>query len=181
MTICNVGLTERGGYILKIMRKIIHDLKRESGFVSVETVFAMSFVIIVFLLVLGFFTFVQPYTKLDREVHALAQLAQRQGGLTLDDVQNFEEKLAGYEFVNVSRGDIEVFAHTIPGDMDAIGVDGLEEAGQYYVKRDQKEFIELIVTVPSHNEVLKPVANFFKVGGLAEKYTFKETFMSERY
>lgn len=166
---------------LKSKRWLERHIQNESGFVTVESVIAMSFFLIVFLLCLGFFTYVYPYTKLDREVHALATLAQRQGGLTLEDVQNFEAKIAEYAFVDVSKGDIEVTAHTIPGDMDAIGVDGLEEAGEYYVKRDSKEFIELIVTIPSHNEVLTPVANFFGVGGIAERYTFKETFMSERY
>ncbi|WPS85410.1 hypothetical protein SMD22_01920 (plasmid) [Brevibacillus halotolerans] len=164
-------------------RKIgmIQRVRSESGYVSIESVIAMSFFLIIFLLCIGFFTYVHPYTKLDREVHTLATLAQRQGGLTIEDVQNFEERIAEYAFVDLSRGNVEVIARTIIEDMDAIGIDGLEDAGSYYVKRDNKDFIELTVSIPSHNEILKPVASFFGVGGVIDRYTFNETFMSERY
>ncbi|MBP1308697.1 hypothetical protein JOD82_001717 [Paenibacillus sp. 1182] len=166
---------------MKFIKKYLSHLTKESGFISIETIFAMSFVIIVFFLCLGFFTFVQPYTKLDREVHVLSQLAQRQGGLTLDDVQLFKERVSEYSFVNLSDGIIHVDAHTMPGDRDVIGVTGLEEAGDEYVRRDEKELIQLVVTIPSHNEILKPVATFFGVSGVSDKYTFKEVFMSDRY
>ena len=166
---------------MKFKKKCFSFLRNESGFVSIETIFAMSFVVIMFILCLGFFTFVQPYTKLDREVHVLSQLAQRQGGLTLDDVQFFKERIAEYSFVNLSDGDIQVDAYTMPGDRDVIGVTGLDEAGDEYVRRDEKELIQLVVTIPSHNEILKPVATFFGVSGVSDKYTFKEVFMSDRY
>lgn len=155
--------------------------RSRSGYVSIETIFAMTFFLLVFLLVIGFFTFIHPYTTLNREVHALATLAQRQGGLTLEDVDNFHGRIENYPFVDTSKGEIDVSAYTIPGDMDAIGVDSLDEAGEYYVTRDSKEFIEMVVTIPSYNELLTPVANFFGSTGAVDRYVFKETFMSERY
>ncbi|ADO59465.1 hypothetical protein [Paenibacillus polymyxa] len=166
---------------MKIRKKYFSHLKKESGFISIETIFAMSFVIIVFTLCLGFFTFVQPYTQLDREVHVLAQLAQRQGGLTMDDVQFFKERVSAYSFVNLSDGLIQVDAHTIPDDRDVIGVTSLDEAGDEYVRRDEKELIQLVVTIPSHNDILKPVARFLGVSDVSDHYTFKEVFMSDRY
>lgn len=156
-------------------------LRAKSGYVSIESVFAMAFLVVLFLLMIGFFTFIHPYTTLNRDVHALATLAQRQGGLTIEDVDNFTSKIEGYRFVDSTKGDIEVIAYTTPGDMDAIGIDSLDEAGDYYVNRDSKEFIELIVTVPSFNEVLTPVARWFGAQDAVSRYTFKETFMSERY
>ncbi|MFF2531488.1 hypothetical protein ACFVS2_21510 [Brevibacillus sp. NPDC058079] len=166
---------------MKNHSKIKERMRSNSGYVSIESVFAMSFFLIIFLLCIGFFSYVHPYTKLDREVHTLATLAQRQGGLTVDDVQRFEDRIANYAFVDLTKGVVEVNAHTILGNMDAIGIDGLEDAGTYYVKRDNKDFIELTVSIPSQNVILKPVANFFGVGGVIDHYTFKETFMSERY
>lgn len=167
---------------MKKMRIELGNIKSdESGYVSVESVFAMSFFLVVFILCLGFFTFVQPFTTLQREVHALSTLAQRQGGLTVDDISRFEDRISEYQFVDANKGGIEISAFTIPGDIDALGIDGLEDVGDNYVKRDTNEMIQLVVSVPSNNTLLAPVANFFGVGGILEKYTFKETFMSERY
>lgn len=163
------------------MKRIRFIKNRKSGFVSIETVFAMSFFLIFFFLVIGFFTYVYPYSVLQREVHALATLAQKQGGLTLEDVQNFEDRVAQYRFVDISKEDIEVTAVAIPSNMEAIGIDSLDEAGNNYIKRDSKEFIQLTVTIPSYNEVLTPIARFFGVNNVMERYTFRETFMSERY
>lgn len=163
------------------MKRIRFIKNRKSGFVSIETVFAMSFFLIFFFLVIGFFTYVYPYSVLQREVHALATLAQKQGGLTLEDVQNFEDRVVQYRFVDISKEDIEVTAVAIPSNMEAIGIDSLDEAGNNYIKRDSKEFIQLTVTIPSYNEVLTPIARFFGVNNVMERYTFRETFMSERY
>ena len=163
------------------MKRIRFIKNRKSGFVSIETVFAMSFFLIFFFLVIGFFTYVYPYSVLQREVHALATLAQKQGGLTLEDVQNFEDRVVQYRFVDISKEDIEVTAVAIPSNMEAIGIDSLDEAGNNYIKRDSKECIQLTVTIPSYNEVLTPIARFFGVNNVMERYTFRETFMSERY
>ncbi|WCF11408.1 hypothetical protein NDS46_31110 (plasmid) [Paenibacillus thiaminolyticus] len=165
-----------------VKRKVtLNSFRERAGFVSIEAIFAMSMFLMLFLLLIGFFSYIYPQTTLNREVHALATLAQRQGGLTLDDVDSFVTRIEEYQFVDTSRGEIEVSAYTTPGDMDAIGVNGLDEAGAYYVKRDSKELIELTVTVPSYNQLLTPVARFFGVSGVSEHYAFREIFMSERY
>lgn len=156
-------------------------LGNRSGFVSIETIWAMTFFLLAFFLLIGFYTFIRPYTTIGRDVHDLSVLAQRQGGLTIEDVDNFKAKLAEYPFVDESKGEIEINAYTTPGDMDAIGVDGLDEAGDYYVKRDSKEFIDIVVRVPAYNEVLTPIVRVFNATGVPQTYTFKETVMSERY
>lgn len=154
---------------------------KRKGYISIETVFATSFFLIFFLLVIGFFTYIHPKTILQQDVIALSQLAQRQGGLTLEDVENFQARIASYPFVDASEEDIVVTATTLSGNFDAIGVDGLDEAGDNYVKRDSKEFIQLTVIVPSNHSLLSSVANFFGADGVLSEYAFQTTFMSERY
>jgi hypothetical protein len=170
----------KGGVILNI-RKGKKKFKGQSGFVSIEAVFAMSVFLIVFMLVIGFFTFIHPYTTIQRDVQALTTLAERQGGLTNQDVQNFKDKLTSYSFVSESVRVIDVEAVTSESSTSAIGVDGLDVAGTNYISRDSKEFINITVTVPSNTKTLIPVLRYFNVSGITDKYTFQTSVMSERY
>jgi len=151
-------------------------VNNRDGYVSIEAVFAMSFFLIVFILVLGFFTYVYPYSNIQREVHALATLAERQGGLTADDIANFETSLEKYDFINNSTLDTEVIAITSPSGIDATNISSTN-----YVSRDSLEVINVTVKVPSNNLFIKPVAKFFGVTSLSDYYVFVEPVMSEKY
>lgn len=157
------------------------NLKTTDGSFSIEAVLAMANVLIIFMMIIGFYTFINPYTILNRDVHALATLAQRQGGLTDEDVEQFKERLNAYGFVDPQKGDIEVYAQTI-NEVEAIGIDGFGEAGTNYIKRDSKDFIVLAVSVPSYGDYLTSVFRVMGMGGqkAPDRYLFKETFLSER-
>lgn len=71
-------------------------LTQKGAYVSVEAVFAISVFLVFFLLALGFFSYIYPYTVLQRDVYALGTIAARQGGLTQEDVDQFKERLARF-------------------------------------------------------------------------------------
>jgi len=161
--------------------KVTKKKKWESGYISIEAVFAMSFFIATFILTLGFFTYVYPYTLLQKEVHVLATVAERQGGLTAEDVENFRDSLQKYLFMQNRVDDIEVNAVTSPSGLDAMNVTPLGESGDNYIKRESKEVIEIVVRIPSNNQMIKPVARFFGITDVSDYYTLTESVMSERY
>lgn len=154
---------------------------RNDGYVSVEAVIAMSFFFIIFFLTLAFFTYVQPYSNLQREVHTLATIAERQGGLTNEDILEFETKLQAYSFINESPNPIIVTATTSPSGTDVSNVTPLGEEGNDYVPRSSKEIITVTAVVPANSAWISAVANFLGVTNISDTYTLSETVMSERY
>lgn len=157
---------------------------RKEGYVSVEAVIAMSFFFIVFFLTLGFFTYIQPHSSLQREVHSLATIAERQGGLTASDIAEFESKLQTYSFIQQSSNPIEVTATTTPNNIDVsdvvpLGGDGT--VGTPYVTRNSKEIISITATIPANSAMLRPIAKFFGVDSVSDYYEISESVLSERY
>lgn len=157
---------------------------RKDGYVSVEAVIAMSFFFIVFFLTLGFFTYIQPHSSLQREVHTLATIAERQGGLTAQDIADFKEKLQTHSFIQQSPYATEVTATTYPSQddvSDVIPLGGDGSVGTPYVTRDSKEIITITATIPANSTMLRPIANFFGVDSISDYYEISESVMSERY
>jgi Flp pilus assembly protein TadG len=157
---------------------------RKEGYVSVEAVIAMSFFFIVFFLTLGFFTYIQPHSSLQREVHTLATIAERQGGLTAQDIQDFKDRLQTYSFIQQSTNPIEVTAVTSPDNTDVsdvvpLGGDGT--VGTPYVPRNSKQIINVTATIPANSTMLRPIAKFFGVTSLSDYYEISESVLSERY
>lgn len=163
---------------LKMKEKVINS---KSGYVSIEAVFAMSVFIIFFLLSISFFAYLYPQSQLQGEVEVLSLLCQRQGGLTEDDIANFEDSLRKYSFIDQSDLPIVVTAKTSPSGFDAIGVTDLEDEGDNYVKRESKEIINLVVQIPANNGLLKNIAQFFGIDSVNDYYYYFEPVMSERY
>ena len=152
----------------------------KDGFVAVESVFAMSFFLIVLLLSLAFFTYIQPTTQIQRELHTLATIAERQGGLTDADISYFVSQVSKHDFVDERKNEIVVKAVTYPSNLDVSNVDPINSSGKNYVPRTSKEVINIYVEVPANDQLLRPLVNFFKVTELPEKYKMKESVMSER-
>lgn len=157
---------------------------RKEGYVSVEAVIAMSFFFIVFFLTLAFFTYIQPYSSLQREVHTLATIAERQGGLTAQDIQDFEGRLQEYSFIRTSSDGVQVTAITYPNyndvsDVVPLGGDG--SVGTPYISRNTKEVITITATIPANSTMLKPLAEFFGVDTISDTYQISESVLSERY
>jgi len=163
------------------MVKLKPFITKKEGYVSIEAVIAMSFFLVVFFLTLGFFTYIQPHSTLQREVHTLATIAERQGGLTAEDIENFEIKLQSYRFIQDSSIPILITATTQPGDLDVSDVTPFGEEGEDYISRNSKEIITVTATLPSNSSMLKPLANFFGVETISDYYIISESVMSERY
>lgn len=164
--------------MILVLRKLFL-LEEKRGFVSVETVFAMSIFLAFFMLVLGFFSYVYPYTNLQREVHVLATIAERQGGLTPEDIANFKSRLEAYPFIQ-QTDQVDVFAYVADTLEDVTDVTPLGVEGDHYVKRDSKDLIVVEVRVPSNGKLLRSAAKFFGVDGISDQYILKETVASFR-
>lgn len=156
-------------------------MKNNSGSVSVESVFALSIFLIMFLMCISMFTYVYPQIQLQNEVKALAVMCERQGGLTEDDLFNFEASLQKYSFIAESEVPIIVTAETYPSGLDAMGVTGLDETGTNYIKRNSREIIGLTIKIPTNNSFVNQMMHFFDVAGVGDYYVFYEPVMSERF
>lgn len=160
------------------------NIKSKKGFVSVEAILSMSLVLIVFLIIIGFFVSIVPRISLQSEVHALTQKAKLQGGLTDassesvgSDVEKFKDALVSKGY---SRDSIEITAFTKPSGIGALGVTPLDVEGSNYVKRGTDELIYIIVSVPDRSFINAPL-KFFGLNGGAKTISFVETVMSERW
>lgn len=155
---------------------------RKEGYVSIEALASMIVFFMVFFLTLAFFTYIQPHSSLQRELHVLATVAERQGGLTPQDVLEFETRLQDYNFILESSTPIQVTAVAYPSAQDVsdvIPVGGT--LGDPYITRSSKEVIVVTATVPANSQMLKPIAEFFGVDSVSDQYLLSETVMSERY
>lgn len=156
-------------------------LSQKDGYVSIEAVVAISFFLMIFFLTLAFFTYIQPHSAIQREVHVLATIAERQGGLTPADISLFEEKLQSYPFIRNSSKNIEVSAVSQKSGIDVSNVTPLGLSGNHYITRDSKEIITITAKVPSNNTLMKPILNFFGIEFMSDYYIISESVLSERY
>ncbi|BBW98952.1 hypothetical protein GsuE55_37850 (plasmid) [Geobacillus subterraneus] len=144
-----------------------------------ETVFAISVFLVFFFLALGFFTYIYPYTVLQRDVHVLGTVAARQGGLTQEDIDQFQERLARYPFLGRSD-QVQVSVYVNGSLQDPASVTPLGEEGGHYVTRESKDLMDIEVRVPASGTLLRAVAKFFGVEGVSDEYVFWETVVSYR-
>lgn len=155
---------------------------RKEGYVSIEAVFSMVVFFMVFFLTLAIFTYVQPHSSLQRELHTLATIAERQGGLTAQDIEEFENRLQAHIFILESSIPVEVTAVAYPSNQDVSDVSPIgDTTGTPYITRNSKEVIVVSASVPANSQMLKPLAEFFGVDNVSDTYGLSETVMSERY
>lgn len=162
----------------QLKRAKINVFENKEGSVTLETILSLTMFVIFFVLVLAFFLFIYSFSDISRQTEILATAAERQGGLTVEDVNYFEERMSRYNFI--TSGEVVVDAYTIPSGHSALNVAPLNEDG-YYISRDSMEKIVIRVTTPSNNVLLKPVLSFFGIEKDSDSYTIERTVYSERY
>ena len=158
---------------------MLQHLKKKEGFAAVEAVVTGSFFLIFFLLVIGFFIHIYAQGVVNRDVHALATIAEQQGGLTSDNISDFTSRMEGYSF-HESGSSIEISAVTSSG-IDATGVSLSESEDSFYISRSAGDYIQVRVDVPVSNPLLQNAANFFGVGASLKSLQSQEVVFSERY
>lgn len=168
------------------MKNFLRKISEKKGFVSIETIIALSWVIFFFLLFVSIYAYNAPRIMLEKEVQNLAQIAKIQGGLTdptsepvNSDITKFKKnlKVMGYE-----EEDITISAKTITGNQNAIGVTPINQTGTNYIKRDSKDLIEIVVIIKANNNLFTAPMNFFGLSNkISGQYTIREVVGSERW
>ena len=157
-----------------------NQIKKISGFSSIEIVLSMSIFILFLLLFISFLTYIIPKSEINSHVNTLSNICERQGGLTFSDINNFKEKLSNIEYIKNSEIPITVTAIT-NSDKDVTNVTPLNESGDNYVKRDSKEIIHLKVLIPSNSYFINVMTNIFGSNKVPNYYVFNIYMTSERY
>lgn len=177
--------------------KFLYDLKNrlkesqnKKGFIAIETIIALTVVIIVILLFLGFWLYLYPRIVLEKEVHVLAQQAKVTGGLTNEQVSKFSETMnkLGYEIYSLSVGTTNQPASNTSKYNGLVnvypkgGVSGSCTAAGYqnYIKRTDSEKIVISVKIKANGFIKGPLAFFGTITQLGDVYNITETIMSER-
>lgn len=168
------------------MNSKLNLIKNSKGFVAIESIIAMSGVLFIILLFVSILCYNYPRIMLEKEIQPLAQTAKIQGGLTDEtsqpansDIDMFKDRLSkmGYD-----KSKIVVTAKTIPGNQNAIGVTPINSNGNNYIKRDSKQLIEVVVSVPADKGIFTAPLTFFGVKNtLNDRYVVREVVGSERW
>lgn len=170
------------------MKKIIHNLnknknKKSSGYISIETVFSLVAFLMVVLVLVGLFCYTYPRQALEKQVHLLAQQAKITGGLTYDQISDFQSTLKdmGYTAkVNAYvKGRNQVVLGVAPRNTTYSSCTNTAIYNPF-VKRDSGEKIIISVSISANDGLLKGPLAFFGANLFPENYTLTETVMSER-
>jgi len=143
----------------------------KKGFVSLDVGLFFGFIIIVLLVLIGIFIYIYPTFTLQNDVSLLAEQAQRNGGLTSENVSKFRSKVESYNFVKKSNKEIVIEAITDINNYNAVGVNE-----QNYISKDSGEIINITIKIPSNNRIIKKFTD--KSG---DYYVFKKSVMSEKF
>lgn len=171
------------------MRRLINK-QTKKGNVALETVIAGGALFMVFMLIIGYFTYLYPRYMVDLEVQNLSHAIKMDGKLTMSDfevfIANMEDR--GYTEEAVRAGTV-VVAQKIdetelkPGQ--AKNTETLIDTESYtanIVERNNGQII-VQVNVPANNAFLNGALRWF--GGDSKNdmsmYTVKRTVMSEAY
>lgn len=164
----------------KIKKLLFKYNNEKDGYVSIETILVMTYVLIFFLLVVAFFTFEFSRTEIQKDVSTLSTICERQGGLTQDNIVNFKAKMKRYPFIKDSSFEISVTAVTDNGE-DMTAVTPLNKDGNDYVSRSTTQIINLTIKIPSNSSFLSATTKILGVVGVNNYYVFYFPVMSERY
>lgn len=158
--------------------------KKKKGYISIEAIFGMTALLMIVLLIVGLFTYMYPRQTLEKHVHILAQEAKVTGGLTTEQIDDFQSTLTDMGFVS------SLNVYTIQGgaEKNLLGVapKGTPYAtctsGVYknFARRDSGQKIVISVSVKAKDSLVNSVLRFFGGSFLPENYVFTETVLSER-
>lgn len=171
--------------MIKKYKNLKNNIFNKDGYIGVEATIIMPFVLIFLLMFISLIVYQYPKIMLEQEVQYLAQTAKIQGGLTDEysepfgsDIDKFKDRIEKRGF---NRDEIEVIARTVDGHVNAIGVTPINSTGDNYIKRNEKELIEIIVRVTPVQTFDGPLAFFGSSGALSKPYVIREVVGSERH
>lgn len=152
----------------------------KKGFVSVDTAISMSVVLIVLMIGIGFYAYMYPQISFSNEVYALSRVANEQGGLTLDNITAFKERINETTYVQESSGDISV--ELVDEDKNSYtSVTPMGDSGSNYLKREDLIMCELIVKIPANITMLETVLFAVDVEDIVGNYyIYRYPVMSKR-
>ena len=165
--------------------KYFQQIKQTKGFMSIEAVMGATLILMIVLAGVWFTTYLYPRILLSQEVHSLAQIAKVQGGSTDEttegensDVERFKVML-GERGYNAEQIIIECRTET---NQSCLGAGPRLETGGHYISRDSKDYMYLVVSIPTKISFFEGVFGFFNVENtLPRNYVFKEVVLSERW
>lgn len=172
--------------LLNILKEKLKEEKNKKGFIAIETVIALTVVIIFILLFIGFYIYLYPRIVLEKEVHTLAQQAKITGGLTQPQVQEFNKAMdtLGY---TVQSLNVSTTNHQYAENGSASGLVNVYPKGgpctggsQNFIKRTESEKLIITVKVKANNFIKGPLSFFGTTNSLSKTYNITETVMSER-
>lgn len=103
-------------------------------------------------------------------MNVLTRQAQKNGGLTNENILDFKNRIEEYQFVKESDKPIVIEGRTIPSGYNVVGVNG-----NNYINRDSGEIMEITVKIPSDNKIL---SKFTEKN--IDYYIFKSSVLSEK-
>lgn len=176
--------------ILNRLQENLKEAKSKRGVIAIETVIALSVVLMIILLFIGFWLYLYPRIVLEKEVHTLAQQAKVTGGLTNKQVTDFTNVMnnMGYDIYSLSVGTTTRPASDVSKYNGLVNVYPKGGAGgsctaptyQNFVKRIDSEKLVITVKVKAQGFIKGPLAFFGVVTQLGDTYNITETVMSER-
>lgn len=194
-----------------MMRTLNEKIRNTKGFMSLEAIGAMTVVLMVIILGIGFFTYMMPKQQIEQEVNLLGRMAKMNGGLTAKDVTDFKNKMLtdrGYPLDKVkvtmvlkdSAGTVRTYVN------NGVSVNPLNITCKYnpnntprttsnqfcdsnlhpkplYVNRTAQLIMEIRVETPANKKGLLGALGFLSAdkNGVSDVYVFKERVMSERH
>lgn len=166
--------------------------KNQKGFMSIEAIFAMTTVLMVTILSIGFFSYMIPKQGIEEEVHLLGKIAKMNGTLTYTknpesgDIADFKNNLVRRNLLDESKkNEVEVMLETedtTGGDREQISF-GNPIARSEKTKNGKYKVIKITVEVPAKRKGLMGALKFFNIGenSVSDKYIFTERVMSEKF
>ena len=169
----------------------LNQIKKQRGMVALESIIAGGAMLFLFILIIGYFTFLYPRYMVDLEVQSLASAIKMDGKLTQSDMDAFVLNMIerGYKESEVRSG-VKVIAQNVTPGKEGLASNGdslidLDSYTAPVVERNNGQIL-VTVTVPSNSGVLKTGAKWFGFGSEVDntsfnQYTVKRVVMSEFY
>lgn len=174
-------------------------LNSKKGSVAIESVLAMSVVLFIVVLVIGWYNYMIPRQGLEKQMHLLGQKAKIQGGLTATPAL-----LSATSYGTLSSADLQtdlgMFLNTIQSmghdiskvkvtcktatnRQNCLGVDAYSSNGTNYMKRRDMDMMVIHVEIPAKTSLLAMSKGFFgsNTAIIPDRYVFSEAVLSERW
>ena len=160
------------------------NMKKKKGYITIEAIFGMTALLMIVLLMVGLFTYMYPRQTLEKHVHVLAQEAKVTGGLTTEQIEDFQTTLTDMGYVS------SLNVYTVQGGAEK-SLLGVAPKGTPYTtctsgvynnfaRRDSGQKIVISVSVKAKDGLVNSILGFFGGSFLPKNYIFTETVLSER-